>query len=1160
MVLVAFLLLVIVIVVALMLHGQSLIRGRTQSLERRLHRLERRLEELALQAEPPMEPIPALPAHEPDRSPEPVVPPIEGREAPQLPLPPKIPSAARATAPPPPLIRRRSPQAPAAASQPPDRRPLALPRPTAPRRPSPAAAAGAGRWRRLERLFIENWTGILGVVVVVAGITFAAINVALRMDAFQRFLLTLIAAAALVLPSPLIGRREPWRNLTDWMRSGGAALALFACTAAGGLPQLGLQWIHEPRAALALVSLGVAANLALAGIARTQAIASLHVVVNLVPLVIVPQSGLTLAIATAVALVGYGLPLRRPWNRHLLLVTWAYAAYHASWFLRCQALLEGGGALRTGAALAAVLVFGGGALFLHRSRALPPRLEALPLALQLSNWGALALALLVYPQQATVRATALALTAIVVLLLALRARRAGLRWLHLSDALVAQFLAVAAVLSLQPLIANTPLLLFSLLLECQLFFALGVLEAEAAIRRIGWGLTLLAGLALTLSALVESGLDLRPAGQLQNSALLLGAAGLGTATQLLLQRRGVPVPLPPLLGWLIAAQVWVGTCRAAPDSWRPALALVAMGGLLLLAARLRPPGLLAGLGVAVLLDHGQGWLWILTHQPWPPGPLLQHLLPLLALALLLLWSRQGRWLTGLGWGLINGSAGVLLTGTAVLGLSGPPASRLEVHAAVLLAGAGLLSLLQVLLQRRAILLPWPPLLGWMAAGMAYTGAAVSSPERWRDLVALLALGALLTLARCLGPTGLLAGSATAVLALHGGQWIELLLGQPWVPGALLARLLPLAGLALILIWAGRNSGLRLLGIDLLGLNAGLGVFLLFDPLSPLIPGVAWLVLALIALECANRLQGATALHALALGLVYLAAFGAAYLLVISQSPAFLSLGPLSVRGRLLIELFAIAVVLYWWFFHAASGLARLKLWQVVQPCLLEAALLGVGVTVLSEVTVLWRPVAWSLLALVLLSTPLRRLFGLRLQVYSVLTYWLAVATLVAMLSALESPSYQWFQQPQQIGLVAIGLQLAYVVASHRWLDLEQLHQPGGLAPLAWIGQRIAHHRNLWLYYPLFAAVAYYLAVRYDRSLLTLLWTVEAFTIYVLSAVLREAQFRVVALLGLGACLLRLLAIDMAQADLGLRGLVFIGVGLLMLAMNAIYNRFRGRFE
>jgi hypothetical protein len=42
--------------------------------------------------------------------------------------------------------------------------------------------------------------------------------------------------------------------------------------------------------------------------------------------------------------------------------------------------------------------------------------------------------------------------------------------------------------------------------------------------------------------------------------------------------------------------------------------------------------------------------------------------------------------------------------------------------------------------------------------------------------------------------------------------------------------------------------------------------------------------------------------------------------------------------------------------------------------------------------------------------------------------------------------------------------------------------------------------------------------------------------------------------------MRLLVVDMAEADLGLRGLVFVGVGLLMLAMNALYKRFEDRFR
>ncbi len=78
--------------------------------------------------------------------------------------------------------------------------------------------------------------------------------------------------------------------------------------------------------------------------------------------------------------------------------------------------------------------------------------------------------------------------------------------------------------------------------------------------------------------------------------------------------------------------------------------------------------------------------------------------------------------------------------------------------------------------------------------------------------------------------------------------------------------------------------------------------------------------------------------------------------------------------------------------------------------------------------------------------------------------------------------------------------------------------------------------------------------------MTLLWSAEAFVVFVLSAVLRESHFRYMALGAMGACLLRLVMLDMARTDLGVRGLVFVGVGLLLLGMNSVYSRFRARFE
>ena len=824
---------------------------------------------------------------------------------------------------------------------------------------------------------IENWTGILGVVVLVAGVTFLAVSLALRLGPLARFLLTLLVALALILPSALWGRHHSWRRLSLWMRSGGAALILFVCVAAGGLPELGLRWLHDPSQALALLVVGMAINLAVAAVARQQTTASLHVVVNLLPLLLVPSNGTTLAIASLVCLLGQLLPRRRAWNRHRLIVVGAYALFHGCWFMAAPPSLLASPMARVGGALAAGLVFASGLLLQHWGRPLRRALTPLRLATLLLQWGGIALALL--------------------LLLYRRARRGGAPALALADSLCAQALSMAAILSLAPLVVDPLLLLGVLLVECALFLAFGLLQGDLKLQRIGW-----------------------------------------------------PV-------------------------------------LLAVAAVLLVVGLLAS------------------------------------------------------WGLV---------------MPRPPPLR---NAAVLLAGSALLTAISALLQRRPGVAKPPALSGVQAALLAFAGSFLVPPPPWQPPLSLLSLGALLLTARRFQPPGLLRGVAAAVLSTHLLQAMTLLLqGQRGLVA--LPPLLALTGLAALMIASCGRRRLRLVGVYLLGFDLGLAAFLLLEPISPLLPGVVWLLLSLLALEAANRLRRPEALHVLGLGLGYLAAYAVSYLLVISQSPAYLVLLGQSLGARLLIQLFALAVLLGWWFFHPRAALRQASIWRAVHPCLLELGLLAIGLLILSEVSALWRPVAWSLLALGLLSPALGRWFAPRLQVYAVLGSWLASATTVAMLSTGETASPQWHQQPQTIALLAIGLQGLFLLASSRWLRPEALRAPGGLPLLAAIGSPVARQPHRWLGYPLFLAVALYLACRYDRALLTLLWSLLAFCIYILSALLRDNQFRTVALLATGACLLRLVAVDMAQADLTLRGLVFVGVGLLMLAMNALYTRFRERFR
>jgi hypothetical protein len=405
--------------------------------------------------------------------------------------------------------------------------------------------------------------------------------------------------------------------------------------------------------------------------------------------------------------------------------------------------------------------------------------------------------------------------------------------------------------------------------------------------------------------------------------------------------------------------------------------------------------------------------------------------------------------------------------------------------------------------------------------------------------------------------GLANGSATAIVVSHGVSWVTLAAGHPWSGATLWPHLLALLALGLVLAF-GSSGKIKLVAIHCIGISTGLGAFLLLAPLSPLAPAVAWLGLSLLALGAAHRLGEEKATHALILGLVALLIAGIWGLAVGGPGSELVALGGLAIPARLLVDASGLGVVLVWWRWQASPQLAETRLWKTVHPLMVEAFLLGTLITVALEVPGPWWPVLWSLLALGLLSPGLGRLLAPRIKLYSVVLQWLAIAAVVTNSLWPAQGLEQSLNGP--IGLLAITIQVLYVVASHRWLVLAGPGAGGSSGAMARFAAALGRHRNRALYYPLFLGIALDLASRYDHSVLTLLWATQAFVLYGLSALLRDNQFRYLALVGLGGCLLRLVAVDMRQADLGLRGLVFIGVGLLMLAMNALYNRFRSRFE
>ena len=874
--------------------------------------------------------------------------------------------------------------------------------------PSPVEEAVSALQRRrkeLEQRLIENWTGILGAVVVVAGVTFVGIYTALKLAPFYRFLLTLVAAGALVGGSFVLARKDAWRTFAGWLRSAGAAIALFACAAAGGLPGLGLQWITEPLPALLLLVAGITVNLLIAWVCGAQAMATLHVVLSLVPLLIVPASATSLAIASAVTLYGVVLAARGRWDRHLAVVLVACALFHAFWYARMGAALDEDIA-RYLAAGCAALVFATAALVHYRKDyAQPDAPPPLQVGVHLASWLLLALALFVYVPSSLVRGAVLLACGVLAYRFAQRARALRIAWLRRADTLAAQVFVLLALLSGHDLGASNSLLMLFVLAETLGFRWLVPRGEDAFLDRIA---------------------NVMPTA----AAVLLGVAGAGDLGLSAERRLGV--------------------------------AAVLMAG-----------AVLSVLGQRVLRTPHEDTLAVQSARD------------------------VDEWLVVPG---------------AALGVV-----------------AGVLVLL----------------------------ALVAVAERgWLEAAALVTVGGLLVTWSRLHWAGQGTGATVAVAGAHLLSWFGLLTGLDWAPGPLTVHVAPLAALAAGSLWISREARLRTLAIALLGIDLGLAAFLYFDPLSPLIPGVAWLVLSLVALEIANRLVGRDGFTVLLLGYGYLVAFAVAYALVIVQAPAYV--GPVS--ARLLIELFALGVFSYWWVFHPREALASGRAWIAVHPLFVEVILAGVAVTVVVEVAAHWWAVVWAVLALVLLSPPAERLLDVRARLYSLLFYWVSVVDMAVVMSALEVPSPNWFEQPEFTSLVAIALQVAYVAWAHRRLVLADVVTPAPLQALGRIGGLVAERRNLYVYYPLFAGVALFLYWRFDHSLLTLLWATEAFVVFVMSAWLRENQFRYVALAGLAACLARLILIDMAEANLALRGVVFIGVGSLMLGMNAIYNRYRARFE
>ncbi len=235
-------------------------------------------------------------------------------------------------------------------------------------------------------------------------------------------------------------------------------------------------------------------------------------------------------------------------------------------------------------------------------------------------------------------------------------------------------------------------------------------------------------------------------------------------------------------------------------------------------------------------------------------------------------------------------------------------------------------------------------------------------------------------------------------------------------------------------------------------------------------------------------------------------------------------------------------------------------WEYLHPLFIELIITFFILTVSIESTVYWYPIIWICSSFIMAFIGNWKKESLsRLVFYSLVMYWVTAVQVAFVTSNYVTPSNHWYDQASYSGSVSILLQFAYLVYFYRKCSLSDVQFPAPVRFFSNVAYGVQKSRNSWIFYPLILCTALFLYFSFDKSILTLLWVVECFMVFILSVILREKYFRYVALVGLAGCIIRLVFFDLAQTSTLTRAFVFIGVGIIMLVMNSIYNKYKDRF-
>ncbi|MCB1179478.1 MAG: DUF2339 domain-containing protein, partial [Leptospiraceae bacterium] len=332
---------------------------------------------------------------------------------------------------------------------------------------------------------------------------------------------------------------------------------------------------------------------------------------------------------------------------------------------------------------------------------------------------------------------------------------------------------------------------------------------------------------------------------------------------------------------------------------------------------------------------------------------------------------------------------------------------------------------------------------------------------------------------------------------------------------------------------------------------------IMTPISNLSVGITWLGLSLLYLESKRYLKSKNTEISIFFrysGYLLIITFFIRHIFVDLQSNAYLGIIPV----RFLIEFLALGVVLYWYFYEEQPERQN-KFSFSFHESLLEISLV-IGLFLIDSILPAnWKITAWSIIGFVLYYLGIKYVRLSRMLLYSIFIHIGLMIYIGFILSSTDSSQVLWMNKNWFSGIVTIILQTYYVFLIYKNSSEVRKSLLKGNIGFKKVTHKFLVKKDWFLFYPYFFGILFFLFWSFDNAILTLLWTILGFGIFILSIVLKKNHFRYSSFLLIISCIIRLIFHDMSSSETIIKAIVFLGVGAILVGMNMIYNRYKDRF-